>query len=199
MRSNIRVQEARIPYKNYFSVAEFDLQVPRFDGALSDTMTRAAFVSGDAVSVLPYDPVLDRVMLVEQFRFGPHIRGDEAPWKLEAIAGRIDAGEAPEQTARREMLEETGVEVGKLFAIADYYPAPGAVTEYMYSYVGLAALPDGAAGVAGLAEEDEDIKSHVLDFADAMEMLRDGAVDTGPLVISLLWLSLHREDIRKGA
>ncbi len=48
--------------------------------------------SADAVTVLPYDPVRDRVLLIEQYRFGVHMRGDPRPWVLEPVAGRIDAG-----------------------------------------------------------------------------------------------------------
>ena len=59
-------------------------------------VTRAAFVSGDAVTVLPYDPLRDRVLVVEQFRAGPQARGDAQAWQMEAIAGRIDPGETPE-------------------------------------------------------------------------------------------------------
>ncbi len=199
MRPGIRSLETRQPYQNYFSVTEQDIQVPRFDGGISDVVTRAAFVSGDAVAVLPYDAKRDRVLLIEQFRFAPHVNGDKSPWKLEAVAGRIDPGETPQQTARREMHEETGLEVGQLIPVASYYPAPGAVTEYMYAFVGLVDLPDGSGGIAGLQQEAEDIKSHVLDFAEAQDLIAIGAVDTGPLITALFWLSLHRDNIRKGA
>ena len=196
---NIRTFETRRPYKNNFSVVEHDISVPRFNGEHSERMTRAAFISGDAVSVLPYDPVRDRVMLIEQFRFGPHVRGDNRPWKLEAIAGRIDAGESPEETAKREAVEETGLTLRKLIPAFKGYPAPGAVDEYMYSFIGLADLPDGITGVSGLESEDEDIQSHLFDFAEAMALLEKGLIDTGPLISSLLWLALHRDTIRNDA
>ncbi len=199
VRAQVRTVEVREPYRNYFSVQEHDVAIPRFDGGFSDVVTRAVFVSGDAVCVLPYDPERDRVMVIEQYRFGPHVRGDTQPWKLEAIAGRIDPGETPEQTAMREMVEETGLHLRELIKAPSYYPAPGAVAEYMYSFIGLVDLPDGAAGIGGLEVEAEDIKSHILSFDGVMELLNDGRADTGPLVVSLLWLAAHRESIRKGA
>ncbi len=195
----VRTIAARTPYRHYFSIAEHDIRVPRFDGTMSRPMNRAAFVSGDAVSVLPYDPVRDRVMVVEQFRFGPHVRGDPQPWKLEAVAGRIDAGETPEECARREAAEETGLVLGRLHKVLGYYPAPGAVAEYMVSFVAIADLDAGCTGVSGLAEEDEDIRSHVVGFEAAMAGLASGRLDTGPLAISLLWLACHREELRADA
>ena len=71
-------------------------------GGHGDEVSRTAFVSGDAITVLPYDPVSDRVLLVEQFRAGPYARGDSQPWLLEALAGRIDGGESPEEAVLRE-------------------------------------------------------------------------------------------------
>ena len=55
-------------FAGFFAVEEQGLRFRRFDGTLSDPVNREAFVSGDAVTVLPYDPVRDRVLLVEQFR-----------------------------------------------------------------------------------------------------------------------------------
>ena len=52
------------PYARFFSVEEYDLRYRRFDGTMSDTINRAAFISGDAATVLPYDPQRDVVMLV---------------------------------------------------------------------------------------------------------------------------------------
>jgi nudix-type nucleoside diphosphatase (YffH/AdpP family) len=103
-------------FAGFFAVEEQGLRFRRFDGALSDPVNREAFVSGDAVTVLPYDPVRDRVLLIEQFRVGPHLRGDANPWQLEAIAGRIDDGETAEATAIRKaikLLKKSGYTVTK--------------------------------------------------------------------------------------
>ncbi len=73
------------------------------------------------------------------------------------------------------------------------------MTEYLYSYVGLADLPDNSAGSAGLASEAEDIRGHLLSFDALMEMLATGEAQNGPLILSALWLDRHREEIRQGA
>ncbi len=186
----------RQPYANFFSVEEHDLGFRRFDGSLGPTVTRAAFVSGDAVTVLPYDPVRDRVLLIEQFRAGPHVRGDPQPWHLEAVAGRIDPGETPEQTARREAVEEAGLVIGPLLLVSGCYPSPGAKSEFLYCYVAPCDLPDGAAGLFGLAEEAEDIRGHLIGFDAAMALVASGEIATGPTVMSLFWLALNRDRLR---
>jgi len=197
--AEVRVQDDRRPYSEFFEVAEQDLQFPRFRGGLGATVTRAAFVSGDAVTVLPYDPVHDRVLLVEQFRFGQHMRGDPHPWCLEPIAGRIDAGETSERAARREAQEEAGLALGDLLPVAEYYPSPGAMTEYLYNYVALVDLPEAAAGLGGLDSEDEDIRSHVISFDQLMAAIAAGEVQNGPLILTAFWLAARRDAIRADA
>lgn len=57
----------RAPYRGFVSVEEHDLSFPKFDGTHSKSVTRTALVPSDAAIVMPYDPITDRVLLVEQF------------------------------------------------------------------------------------------------------------------------------------
>ena len=194
-RGDVTVEARRYPYLDYFGVQEDDLRHTRFDGGTSARLTRAAFLMGDAVTVLPYDPGRDRVLLVEQFRYGPLARGDLNPWSLEPVAGRIDPGETPEQAAHRETAEETGLTLDRLIPISRYYPSPGAVTEYLFSFLGLCDLPDGAAiSGGGKADEGEDIRTHVIPFGRMMELIATGEAGNGPLHLSAFWLASRRGD-----
>ncbi len=186
----------RLPYAHFFAIEEHDLAWRRFDGTMSAPATRAAFLSGDAVTVLPYDPARDRVLVIEQFRAGPYARGDAQLWQIEAIAGRVDPFETPEDAARREAVEEAGLTLTDLHFVARYYPSPGAVSEYIHSYVALTDLPDGSAGVFGLAEEAEDIRGHLLDFQAFMALVASGEIDNAPLVLTALWLQRERMRLR---
>ena len=57
-------------------------------------------MGSEASLILPYDPVHDKVLLIEQFRIGPFCRGDRAPWVYEPVAGMIEFGEKPEEAAK---------------------------------------------------------------------------------------------------
>jgi ADP-ribose pyrophosphatase len=194
----VRHERLAIPHAGFFALEEHELRFRRFDGTMSPPLRREVFVAGDAVTVLPYDPVRDRVLVVEQMRMGPYGRGDPLPWQLEAIAGRIDPGEAPEDCARREAVEEAGLALGRLEKVAEYYPTPGAVTEYLYSYVAVCDLPDGAAGVFGVADEAEDICGHLLGFDALMALVAGGEVANAPLILTALWLQRERGRLRTG-
>lgn len=196
---DLDLRATRQAYANFFAVEEYDLTYRSFEGGFGPQVTRAVFVSGDAVTVLPYDPVRDRVLLIEQFRIGAMARGDTQPWLLEPIAGRIDPGETPQDTARREAQEEAGLTLGVLLPVANYYPSPGAKTEFIYSYVALCDLPDGVAGTHGLVSEAEDIRGHLIGFAQLTDLVASGEAANAPLVLSALWLQRERGRLRATA
>jgi len=193
---DVITEAQRTPYTWFFGVEETDLRFRRFNGSHSAAVTRAGFVMGDAVTVLPYDPVRDAVMLVEQFRYGPHARGDANPWSLEPVAGRVDPFESPEDAARREAQEEARLTLRALHPVARYYVSPGAVTEYLISYVGIADLPLSAEGVSGLEIEAEDIRAHVIPFDRLVALVASGEVENAPLLVSAQWLMLNRARLR---
>ncbi len=196
---DVSIQKVVRPYANFFSLEEYDLSFRRYDGGQSDMVLRAVFKATDAVIVLPYDPVRDRVLLIEQFRPGPLARGDQLPWQLEPIAGRVDAGETAEETAHREALEEAGLTLEALHEVAHCYSSPGCSTEYYDIYVGTCDLPDDVTGVSGVKEEAEDIRSYLFSFDELMQMVDRMQAVNAPLVLAGLWLARHRERLRAGA
>lgn len=195
----LRIESRRQPYAQYFAVQELCLRHRLHRGGWSAPLDRAVFVSGDAVVVLPWDPRRDRVLLVDQLRAGPAARGDGQPWLYEPVAGRIDAGESPESTARREAQEEAGVMLDRLFPVPGHYPSPGIVAEYIYGFVGTADLPDGSAIVSGLADEGEDIRGHLMPRHELTRMALAGEIANGPLLILALWLDRMAEELRAEA
>lgn len=197
--ADVQVDRVARPYSNFFAIEEYDLRFRRYDGRDSAMVRRAVFVATDATIVLPYDPILDRVMLVEQFRPGPFARRDNLPWQLEPIAGRMDSGETPEDTAHREAKEEAGLTLRHLEEVANCYASPGCSTEYYNIFVGVTDLPDNASGISGLEEESEDIKSYLFSYEALMEMVDKREVVNAPLVLAALWLARHRDRLRAAA
>ncbi|WP_265500734.1 NUDIX domain-containing protein [Paracoccus beibuensis] len=192
----VRVIERHTRFSGYFAVEERRLTHALHEGGHSPVVTREAFLMGDAAVLLPWDPHRDRVLLVEQFRFAPAVRGDPQPWLLEPVAGRVDTGETVEDALRREAREEAALDVGRLFPAASIYPSPGAVCEFIYHYVGIADLPDGSAGIHGAASESEDIRGHLIPRAQLSAMVEDGQITNGPLVLLSLWLDARADRLR---
>ncbi|TNF11314.1 MAG: NUDIX domain-containing protein [Rhodobacteraceae bacterium] len=197
--SDLKIDAQSVGYAKFFAVEDYDLSHRLFAGGMSEKLDRAAFISGDATVVLPYDPKRDRVLLVEQFRTGPLARGEPNPWMIEAIAGRVDPGETPEQAALREAGEEAGITIERLIEAPRYYPSPGAKSEFIYSYIGIADLPDGAGAPGGVADEGEDIRPHLLSFEALLGLVNTGEAGNAPLILLTLWLDRMRDRLRAEA
>jgi len=198
-RDDVQIIQARKKYEGFFNVEELDLSFRKFDGSMSNPVNRAVFVGVDCAMVLPYDPVRDRVLLVEQFRPGAYLRGDPNPWTVEPIAGRIDPGEEPEDAARREAKEEAGIDLSDVRCISAAYPSPGTTTEHFFVFLGQCALPDGVAGFGGEIEEAEDIRSQVMEWSEFDRALNDGEFRLLPLIMAGHWLARNRASLRPNA
>lgn len=196
---DVVVHDRKRPYALYFAVEELTYSHRKFDGTMSDPMQRAVFMAADAVTVLPYDPVRDAVLLVEQVRAGPIARKDPAAWVLEPVAGRIEPGHSPETTARKEAEEEAGLALRGLHFIGDYYPSTGCFSEYLYSYIGIADLPETAAGLGGVLAEGEDIRAHIMPRQELLDRLDRNEIPDGPLLISAWWLDRNLSRVREGS
>jgi ADP-ribose pyrophosphatase len=179
-------------YTKFYALKDVTLRHRRFDGSMSEPLDRALFVSRDAAMVLPYDPVGDRILLVEQFRMGPWGRGDRLPWMYEPIAGMIDLGETPIEAAEREAKEEAGLKDVVLKPMFEGYPSPGASTSYFHFFLGLCDLSGYDDGIGGLQNEGEDIRTHIMSFDAAMELVMTGQCRVLPLTTALLWLAQYR-------
>jgi ADP-ribose pyrophosphatase len=162
---------------------------------MSPWLTRELFERGHAAAVLPYDPVLDQVVLLEQFRIGA-LMAPGGPWLLEIVAGIIEPGETAAAVVQREMLEEAGCHLLALEPICDYLVSPGGTSERISLYCGRVDA-SGAGGIHGLAEEGEDIRVSAVSFAEAMALLASGRLNSASPIIALQWLQMNRGRLRQ--
>nr|WP_254868602.1 NUDIX domain-containing protein [Phaeobacter sp. HF9A] len=192
---DVVVKAHRREYMNFFALEEMDLQHRKFDGSMSEVMNRGAILVGEAAVLLPYDIKRDAVLLIEQFRAPAFLAGDRDPWIWEPPAGLIDPGETPQQAARREAMEEAGLEVGHMELCGSLYPSSGSSGEYVHIFCGLAVF-SSIEGGGGLPGEGEDIRSKVISFHELMAGVDDCTFRDMPLVTAALWLARHRDRLR---
>lgn len=100
---------------------------------------------------------------------------------LEVPAGTIDEGESPEQTAMRELQEETGYRAGSIRRLRDWYVSPGVMTERMYLFL----CEDLEAGIAHL-ELDERLETSVVPWNEALAMIDDGRIEDAKTILALM-------------
>lgn len=177
-------------FSGFFTLNRYRIKHELFNGGWGESIEREVLERGHAAAVLPYDPALDKVLLIEQFRPGA-MRNEQGPWLVEFIAGIVEPGESDEEVVRREAIEEAGIELGEVECLTTFYPSPGGSSETIALLWATADLSN-AGGIYGLAEEGEDIKASVHNFTDAINMLESGVINNAATMILLLWFEKIR-------
>lgn len=189
----VEVVEKRVCYDGFFRLEKYRMRHALFAGGMSDVLSREVFERGHAVAMLPYDPVRDEVVMLEQFRVGAMADRD-GPWLTEIVAGMIGDGERCEDVARRESIEESGCVVESLIPILRYFVSPGGSTETIQLYCGKVDASK-ADGVHGLDEENEDIRVLTVPFREAFGWIAQGRIISAAPIIALQWLAMNHDDV----
>lgn len=179
-------------YNGFFNIDLYQFKHALFAGGESELISREILERGDAVAVLPYDPLTDSVLLIEQIRIGA-IKSKNSPWLLECIAGMTDGSDDYEAVVKKEAFEEAGLTLTQLEFMLSYLSSPGGTTERLHLYLACADLSHTKSGLYGLQSEGEDIKTHILTLDDALARLKSGEIDNAATVICLQWLALNRK------
>lgn len=157
------------------SAATVDVEAPG-----GETFSREIVRHPGAVAMVPVHDD-GTVTLVHQFRAAI----GTSMWEIPAGLRDID-GEAPEETARRELAEETGLLSERLEHLLTFHNSPGFSDESVVVYLatGLTEVPDDRQGV-----EERHMEVDRVPFGTALAMLDDGRITDAKTVIGLLMLA----------
>lgn len=196
--ADVRILNIATCYQGFCCVERYTLQTRNFDGTWSAPYTREIVTRRQAAAALPYDPILNKVVLIEQFRAGALEFFPDAAWLLEVVAGLKDKAhdESFEELIKREMQEEANLEILALLPIYDYLVSPGVLTERVKLYCAKVDATK-APRFSGLAYENEDIRVHVMSVEEAFAAVRSGRINNSAAIISLQWLELNLAIVRQ--
>jgi ADP-ribose pyrophosphatase len=141
---------------------------------------REVVVHRGAVALVPMVDA-DHVCLVENRRYAVN------KVLLEVPAGTIDPGETPDQTAVRELREETGYRAGRIDRLREWFVSPGVMDERMFLYLCQELSPGPTEPQA-----DEGLKPVILPWDEAMRMVHDGQIEDAKTMLALLLCDRHR-------
>ena len=189
MKSKFKIINTRKIYSGFFEMNEISLKYKKYNGDWSNTIKRELFGGAQVSAVLPYDPKQKEIVLVQQFRPGT-ISKNVNNYLNEIVAGIIDPGENPEETAKRECLEETGCKVKKLIPIQGYFPAPGSSESFYHLFLAEIETFNGIR-ITGLETENEDILVQSYKVENVKKMLENGEFLNGLTLIALQWFFLN--------
>ncbi len=191
-QSDIIIEHDEYAYDGFFTLRKIQLSHQRFDGSQSAVFERELCVRGDAVGILLYDPRLQQFAMVEQIRIGAMGR-EQSPWLLELVAGMLDKeGEDKEQLARRESMEEAGLEIAEIEPMLEYFCSPGGSTEFFSLFCGHVNLAGVKPDNFGVPDENEDIRLHILSVTEVLDLLASGVINNAMTVIALQWFQLNK-------
>lgn len=192
---DVEVQITDQVHRGHYQIKIHTLRYKKFSGEWSEVFQREQVQVPNSSAVILFDPDLDTVVMIEQFRCGPLGDPTLEPWLLEVVAGYIDEGESPEASVMREAKEEAGVEIKQLIPIHQYYTSPGGLSERTWIYCGIIDARD-VGGIHGLDHEHEDIKVHSLQFPKVMALLDQGLLTSSSTLIALQWLKMNHDQFR---
>ncbi|KAA1227151.1 ADP-ribose diphosphatase [Vibrio cholerae] len=193
-KKDVEILNKETLFKGFFRMVKCRFKHKRFAGGWSEPVEREMFERGHAAAMLPYDPIRDQVVIIEQIRVGALEHAQ--PWQLEIVAGVIDTDESAEQVVRRESVEEAGLTVGRIEKITSYYPSSGGCSEKLDVFIGEVDCSQ-AGGIHGLDCEGEDIKVHVMSRTEAYQLVKDGRIENGASIIALQWLALNYQPLQQ--
>ena len=192
-RDDVDILSKQSLYNGFFNMTKITFRHKLFNGGWSENIDRELFERGHAVALLPYDPITDKVILIEQVRVGA-LESDN-PWQYEIVAGMIDKDQTSEQVAIREADEEAGIKVSNLEKISSFYPSSGGCTEQLDVFIGFTDASK-ATGIHGLDDENEDIRVHVFTREEAYALVTSGIIENAASIIALQWVELNISRLR---
>ena len=186
MSKRVRNVSEQVLADDYYVLRKASFELQRRDGSWV-THQREAYDRGNGAAILLHDPDRDTVLLIRQFRWPAYSTGHPDGMLLEVCAGLLDDDDA-ETAIRREVLEETGLEVEEVRPLFESYMSPGSVSERLHFYYATYSAEDRVAERAGVAEEGEEIEPVELPVTEALEMMRRGEILDAKTIMLLRWL-----------
>lgn len=190
----VSIEKKRYLLNDFFKVEEAYLSFEQFDGHMSPVVRRLNLERGYSVSVLVFNQTTDKLILVSQFRYATYPKTDG--WTIEAIAGMVDAGETPEQAAKREVDEETGLSIDTFEHIATFYPSPGGSSERIFLYYSEVSGDKAKyKETGGILSKGEDVKAVEITLPEALAKIKTGEIVDAKTIIGVYWLGNRQSNV----
>ncbi|MEG3134106.1 GDP-mannose pyrophosphatase NudK [Rouxiella sp. T17] len=187
MSAKIEIISNKVLSENWFTLRNYTYDLIKQDGS-KVRHKREVYDRGNGATILLFSRRKQTVLLVRQFRMPIFANGGNDGMLIETCAGLLD-DDSPEDCIRKEAIEETGYQVGKVEKLFELYMSPGGVTELIHFFV--AEYDDDSRNNAGGGVEDEDIDVLEIPFEKALEMIKNGEIKDGKTVLLLQYAQLH--------
>ena len=181
----VEIKEKKRIFNDFFKIDEVFLSHERFDGTMSPVMRRLNFERGDSAAAFIWKTGNRTAVLVRQFRYPTYEKGPG--WITEIVAGVLEKDENPEDTIRREILEETGYDTKKIEHINTFYVSPGGTSERIILFYAEVTAGDKVSEGGGVASEHEDIRVMEYSWPQLQALMDSGEIVDAKTLIACMW------------
>jgi len=188
LSDRLRILTVEVLSNDWYVLKKTTFDFLRNDGTWQ-RQSRETYDRGNGAVILLYNLARKTVVLTRQFRYPAFVNG-HADLLIEAPAGLLD-NSSPEESIRKETMEETGYVVGEVKKIFEAFMSPGSVTEKLHFFVAEYDSSSKQKAGGGIVTEGEDIEALELDLDDALQRIRSGEIKDGKTIMLLQYAKLY--------
>ncbi|HSQ98231.1 MAG TPA: NUDIX hydrolase [Rickettsiales bacterium] len=193
---NIKILKKESCYAGFNKINNYLFEFESFDGKNKLTCEKEIFERKDAIAVVLYDNVNDKLLLIQQFRPGCYIKKNiDCPYEI--VAGLVDKNDTMENAITREVKEEANVEILKILKIGSFFPEISFSTREIHLFCGKFDSSN-VNKYAGLKSENEETKILLFSKDEVRSMLKNNKIINSHSLIALQWFFLNLNDVEKG-
>lgn len=190
---DFRIISKETIYKGWMTVSKYTLCHASLNPEKKTVHEKREVVeTGDTIFVLLYVPQTDSFVLQQEWRAGILVHPDnDDPLMIQGCAGFIEPGESPQDAARREVFEETGIEVENLDPLVSVYASPGFLTEKTAIYLGYVKSTPKT-GLYGAESESEEVRTQLIPRSKAYQYCDEGKIFDAKTLLAICLFRLTR-------
>jgi 8-oxo-dGTP pyrophosphatase MutT (NUDIX family) len=146
--------------------------------------------SVDWVNVIPLTPD-NQIVMVKQYRHGMQ------QISLEIPGGLVNPKDTPLDTARKELLEETGYQAAEITLIGTAHPQPAVLNNrnltFLATNVQKTAVLDPSTDSGQCLDEGEDIEVVLVPLAEIPHLIREGEITNAMVILAFYWYFMEHQ------
>jgi len=193
--NNIKILKKDKSYDGFNKINNYLFEFNNFANTEKLLCEKEIFERKDAIAVVLYDDINDKLLLIQQFRPGCYVKKGIA-YPFEIVAGLIDKNESMEKTIIRETKEESGIEITQIVKLCSFFPEISFSTREIHIFCGKfdsAKTQD----YAGLEEENENTKIFLFSRREIKNMLKKNEIINSHTIIGLQYFFTNFKSIIK--
>jgi nudix-type nucleoside diphosphatase (YffH/AdpP family) len=188
LSQRVRVHSVETLSDNWYVLKKTTFDFLRSDGTWQGQI-RETYDRGNGAAILLYNKAKRTVVLTRQFRYPTFVNGHN-DLMIEVPAGVLD-NDSPEESIRKETMEETGYIIEHLSKVFEAFMSPGSVTEKLHFFIAEYEPEQNRKPGGGLVSEGEDITTFELDIDEALQKIKSGEIKDAKTIMLLQYAKLY--------